>query len=442
MSLRPYPAYKPSGLEWLGDVPEHWNVLRANRLATVNDEVLPENTDPDYEIEYVDIGSVSLESGIECTEQLAFRNAPSRARRVVRDGDVIVSTVRTYLKAIALVSNPPSNMVASTGFAVFRPKADQISGFVNYALKNEGFVQQVIARSTGVSYPAINASELARIELPAPPSDEQAKIASFLDCETAKIDALITEQEKLLALLAEKRQATISNAVTRGLNPNVTMKDSGVEWLGEVPAHWKVCPVRRVVAEHRQGYYSEAPYVDQGIRLVRITDLRPNAEISYEECPQVADEAAVRPFLIQPKDFLFARTGGAGAFGVVEEKEQAVAYAAYLIRFRFTSEVDSEFIRWFFLSDVAQRSIAQQIHGGVNKNVHAEDIKSVPLVYPPLREQIAIAEFVRSEVIRLGDLCNQAGIAIDLLRERRQSLIAAAVTGKIDVCEIEGQAAV
>ena len=184
---------------------------------------------PDQEIEYVDIGSVSLANGIERTETMSFGDAPSRARRIPRNGDVLVSTVRTYLKAIAPVVSPPSNLVASTGFAVIRSRNSLQPDFLKYALQEEHFIQQVISRSTGVSYPAINASEIAKIPLCLPDPTEQQAIATFLDRETAKIDALIFEQKRLIELLQEKRQAVISHAVTKGLNPDAPMKDSGVE---------------------------------------------------------------------------------------------------------------------------------------------------------------------------------------------------------------------
>ena len=234
MSFARYPEYKDSGVEWLGEVPGHWEVVRLNTTATCNDEVLLESTAEDYEIEYVEISGVQAGQGITETATLPFGNAPSRARRVVRDGDVLISTVRTYLRAIAQVKSPPENMIASTGFAVLRPRRID-SRFLGYACHAEGFVSEVIARSVGVSYPAINASELARLPIPLPTAPEQTAIATFLDRETAKIDALVAEQEKLIALLQEKRQAVISHAVTKGLDPNVPMKDSGVEWLGEVP---------------------------------------------------------------------------------------------------------------------------------------------------------------------------------------------------------------
>ena len=186
---QPYPACKSSGIDWLGDVPEHWEEKPLKYIASINNEVLAETTDPEYEICYVDIGSVSAPYGITKTESMRFENAPSRARRKVRDGDTIVSTVRTYLRAIAPIQNPPENMIVSTGFAVIRPRKID-PGYLSYALRESRFVEIVVAKSVGVSYPAVNASDIAGIPLLLPDKKEQKAIADFLDRETAKIDAL------------------------------------------------------------------------------------------------------------------------------------------------------------------------------------------------------------------------------------------------------------
>jgi type I restriction enzyme, S subunit len=214
MSFPRYKKTKPSGVEWLGDVPEHWEVKPLKAVASFNDEVLSESFGADEEIEYVDIGSVSLAGGIERMETMQYRNAPSRARRKVRDGDVIASTVRTYLKAIAPVIDPPDNMIVSTGFTVIRPGLGLVPHFAKFALQTNFFVDAVISLSTGVSYPAINASEMAGIAITVPPLSEQTQIAAFLDRETAKIDALVAEQRRLIDLLQERRAALISAAVT------------------------------------------------------------------------------------------------------------------------------------------------------------------------------------------------------------------------------------
>lgn len=204
---------KDSGIEWLGEVPEHWVLKPIKTIASCNDEVLEESTPKDYEIEYIEISGVDASQGIKSTDILLFGDAPSRARRRVQDGDVLVSTVRTYLRAIAPVINPPANMIASTGFAVIRPRYVD-SHFLGYVFRAEFLISEVIAHSVGVSYPAINASDLMRLNVPVPPLEEQTAIAAYLDRETAKLNALTAEAQRATELLKERRSALISAAVT------------------------------------------------------------------------------------------------------------------------------------------------------------------------------------------------------------------------------------
>ena len=201
MSYPRYPDYKDNNVQGLGKVPSHWRVLPLKTVSTHNDDVLIEATAPDAEISYVDISSVDGVNGIKTKESMLFSAAPSRARRLVKHGDVIVSTVRTYLKAIARIRDPEDNLVVSTGFAVIRPRSELTPDFLGCLVFASYFVDQVIARSTGVSYPAINASELVAISVPVPPLKEQIAIASFVDRETAKIDELAKAFNGLIDLL-------------------------------------------------------------------------------------------------------------------------------------------------------------------------------------------------------------------------------------------------
>ena len=235
-----YPAAHPSRVWGVPTIPEHWQEKPLKSVAAINTDKLPETTDPDYDIEYVDIGNVSLEAGIRTTERFRFENAPSRARRKVRHGDTIVSTVRTYLKAVAQVVAPPDNLIVSTGFAVLRANPSFDTGFLYRLAQSEPLVERIMAHSVGVSYPAINASDIGKFAIPIPPVDEQKAIAKFLDYETSRIDGLIAKKERLIELLREERQAIISRAVTKGLDPKAPMKPSGIDWLGNVPAHWTI----------------------------------------------------------------------------------------------------------------------------------------------------------------------------------------------------------
>ena len=205
---------KDSCIEWLGEIPKHWKVKRLKNIASCNDESLGENTAPDFEIEYVDISSVDLVSGIRHYENMTFEKAPSRARRKVQDGDTIISTVRTYLKSIAAIKQPPINLIVSTGFAVIRPKININSNYIGYLLQSEGFVGKVVSNSVGVSYPAINSSVLISLPVVEPPINEQQKIAQFLDYKTAQIDKQKAKIKQAIELLKEYRTSLITNAVT------------------------------------------------------------------------------------------------------------------------------------------------------------------------------------------------------------------------------------
>jgi len=206
---------KDSGVEWLGEVPEHWVLKPIKFLSKINQSTLAETTDENLELQYVDIGSVSTTNGIEKIEEYIFSKAPSRARRIVVDKDIVISTVRTYLKAIAYIDNPPKNLIVSTGFAVLTPLEKIIKPhFAKYAFLAEQFIAEVISKSKGISYPAITATELAAIKIVLPPISEQAKIIENLDAKCQKIDTLIAKQRELIAKLKSYRSSIISYAVT------------------------------------------------------------------------------------------------------------------------------------------------------------------------------------------------------------------------------------
>ena len=242
--LKPYPAMKPSGVEWLGDVPEHWNTLPLKHWVTINAEVLPETTDPDRIFRYVDIGSVGTGTLTQKPQRLRFAGAPSRARRIVHNGDTLVSTVRTYLKAIYFVQGEADELVCSTGFAVLTPRVGTVPQFVSYLARSNAFTDRVTADSVGIAYPAVAESRLGSFHVTVSPLPEQAAIVRYLDHVDRRIRRYIRAKQKLVTLLEEQKQVLIHQIVTRGLDPNVRLKPSGVEWLGDVPEHWAVRRVK------------------------------------------------------------------------------------------------------------------------------------------------------------------------------------------------------
>ena len=211
--LDPNAEMKDSGVEWIGSIPKAWQYVPLKYLASCNDEVLTEATPEDYTFDYIDIGSVHTGNGIGMCERMQFKDAPSRARRIVRDGDIIVSTVRTYLKAIAQVGNYDVPHIASTGFAVIRTK-NANAFFLKYALLSDNFVSQVEADSVGISYPAINATQIMAFKIPVPSIAEQTDIALYLDDKCAAIDGVIAEKEALIGELESYKKSLIFETVT------------------------------------------------------------------------------------------------------------------------------------------------------------------------------------------------------------------------------------
>ncbi len=430
-----YPAYRDSGVEWLGEIPPHWHSRQLKYLCSYNDEVLSETVGDDFEIEYVDIGSVSAIDGISGTETLLFGNAPSRARRIVRDGDILISTVRTYLEAIASVKAPPNNLIASTGFAVIRPNLFLNKGYAAYCLRASGFIKEVVARSVGVSYPAINASDLVNIKTPEPSPTEQENIAAFLDHETAKIDALIEKQQRLIELLKEKRQAVISHAVTKGLNPNAPMKDSGVEWLGEVPAHWVVSRVKDVTTKIVDGPHFSPSYVDDGYMFLSARNIKVD-RWALSDAKYISEEN-FREFnkRIKPEkgDVLLTKGGTTGVARAVDLDFDFQVWVHIAVLKTVKRKIDHFFLAHTLNGKSCYEQSQLSTYGATNNDLGLSRIANIVFAAPPLEEQHAICDFINDKCSKLDNLISNSLVSIELMQERRTALISAAVTGKIDV---------
>ena len=210
--LNPDVPMKDSGDEWIGEIPKHWKIDCLKHNIILNALTLTDTTDSNYEFDYVDIGSVSLEKGIEKYEHMIFEDSPSRARRIVKKDDVIISTVRTYLKAIAIIPDK-ENIIVSTGFAVLTP-TNINSRYLGYMVKSEYFTNLVSAYSVGVSYPAINSTDLINLDIVIPPDDEQKQIADYLDKEISNINNIINNVSHNINLLEEYKTSLIHHVVT------------------------------------------------------------------------------------------------------------------------------------------------------------------------------------------------------------------------------------
>lgn len=430
-----YPAYKDSGVEWIGQVPEHWEVKPICRVTSVNDDALSDSTTGSTRISYVDISSVGYTEGIKQATEMAFEDAPSRARRKASTGDVVVSTVRTYLKAVAAVTDEYADCIFSTGFAVLRARQLEQS-FLKWMILNELLIQSIEAHSEGLSYPAINASALVKLKSVIPPPEEQATIAAALERETARIDALIQKKTRFIELLKEKRQALITHAVTKGLDPNVKMKDSGIEWIGQVPEHWEVKPFKYILSAPMSYGANESAESDDPNhpRYIRITDLTENGTLREDTFKTLPWDKAYS-YLLSDGDILLARSGATvGKSFLYRETNGAACFAGYLIKASCNEE---KALPKYIYAYLQSHSYWEYISGSniqsTIQNVSAEKYSSMVLPVPQREEQATIAATLDRETARIDALIGKAEQSITLLKERRSAFITAAVTGQIDL---------
>ena len=408
---KPYPAYKDSGVQWLGEVPEGWGLKRLKYAAQcksgkgiVSEQIEESGEYPVYggngirgffdeythEGEYVLIGR----QGAQC-------------------GNVHLVKGKFWASEHAVVSTP----------------AHGVNAQWLYMLLHSMNLNQY---SESAAQPGLAVDAIVRISVPFPPLPEQTAIAAFLDRETGRIDALIAKKKRLIELLAEKRAAVISVAVTKGLDPDAPMKDSGVEWLGEVPEHWEVLHLKQVFSDVIYGI-SEVADVEGNFEMLTMGDINEGVVT----CPQKRFVDHVdRKLLLRDGDLLFNRTNSLdliGKVGVFEGGDN-VTFASYLVRLRFTDDSTPYYFNYLLNTPTIlarARVVALPSIGQANLNPNRYGY--IVVCKPPKSEQIQIVQYLENEVEKLKSLIIKNQIAIAKLQEYRTALITAAVTGKIDV---------
>ncbi len=435
MSLPKYPAYKDSGVEWLGQVPAHWHICKIKRLSPVQRGASPRPIDdPKYfddcgEYSWVRIADVSASNGTlsETTQRMSELGANLSVK--IAPGELFVSIAGTVGKpCIATI------------------KACIHDGFVYFPrLKiNPKFLYRVF--EAGTCYGGLgkfgtqlnlNTDTIGTISMATPPEDEVEEILKFLDRETTKIDALIAEQEKLIALLAEKRQATISHAVTRGLNPAAPMKDSGVEWLGQVPAHWEVKRLKTISPRITVGIVvNPSEYVsDEGLPFIYGGDIS-EGHISIESARRItaSDSLQQEKTRLQPGDLLTVRVGAPGVTAVVPESCAGGNCASVMLIRR--GNFDSKWLCFAMNSRMIRFQVEGVQYGAAQEQFNISHAINFWLAVPPQAEQHEISKQLEEGIALFDELHAKTTSAINLLKERRAALIAAAVTGQIDVRDL------
>lgn len=422
MSLPRYPEYKDSEVEWLGDVPVHWSMCSLKRVASLKSG---ESITADS-IEEIDLYPVYGGNGLR-----------GFAKGYTHDG--YFALIGRQGALCGNINYASGQFWASEHAVVISPIKPIATTWLGELLRAMNLNQY----SVSAAQPGLSVEIIMNLEIPYPPVEEQTAIATFLHRETAKIDGLIAEQEKLIALLTEKRQATISHAVTKGLNPDAPMKDSGVAWLGEVPAHWEIVGLTKYI-QSVIDYRGRTPTkVDEGVFLVTAKNIR-NGAIDYDASQEYisADEYndVMRRGIPEIGDVLFTTEAPLGQVAQVDRTD--IALAQRVIKFRGDAAIlDNSFLKYWVMGSHCQFNLETLATGSTALGIKGSKVGQVRLCLPPFDEQPTIAAFLDTEISRLNALTAAATRGIALLKERRSALISAAVTGKIDVRHLADQKA-
>lgn len=441
--MKTYEKYKPSGVEWIGKVPEHWEVKRLGSFgkfskgggisrAELTLEGLPAILYGDL---YTKYDVVIKEVFHRVSEETARKSKEINKNALLFTGSG--ETIEDIGKnAVYLGENPA---YAGGDVIIFiQEKNDSL--FLSYLLNSEGAKHEKAKTGKGEIIVHTYASKLREIQIPLPPLPEQTAIARYLDQKITEIDQLIAQKERLIALWEEEKTALISQAVTRGLDAGAKMKDSGVAWLGEVPEHWEVVKFNHYV-KLRHGYqFRDFDFVEKGIKIIKITQLLSNGILETENVSYIDQErlSEFNDILIGSGDILMALTGG--TIGKIVRAKEIIEPLLQNYRvgnfFPANKKLTKDFLFFILSSDVIIKQIFYEIRETGQPNIGKEDFNRMYFAFPQeVSEQTAIVRHIETQTARIQTQMDQTRKLIELLKEYRATLISEVVTGKVKITE-------
>ncbi|MCE2904789.1 MAG: restriction endonuclease subunit S [Anabaena sp. CoA2_C59] len=424
-----YQKYQDSGVKWLGEIPEHWEQKRFKfSVNLINNKIEAENSNLSY------MGLEHIESWTG--KKIEDKNASSEGiGSHFLPNDVLFGKLRPYLAKVYLSD---IEGLASTEALVLRCKNNIFPKFLKYYILSRDFINIVDSSTFGAKMPRASWDFIGNLFFIFPPLNEQEKIAQFLDYKTKQIDELIKKKETLIEKLDEKRTAIISHAVTKGLDSSVPIKDSGIEWLGDIPKHWKVIRLKHLANKITDGEHISPKNIDIGIPLLSAKDIR-ERYIRFDDASYVTEEdAQVFWKRCKPEkgDILIVSRGATvGRIGFVEINTKFCLMGSVIL-IKLNDIVYPDFIYFATNQNYVQKSIIQVSDASAQQAIYLIDVKETKFFIPPYNEQKQISKHLDQKTAQIDQQKAKIKQAIELLKEYRTSLITNAVTGKIDVSQI------
>ncbi len=442
-----YKNHKPTTITGLEKIPKHWEIKQVRYLLLDGQEGIkigPFGSALKLE-DMVEVGYkvYGQENVIKKNFSLGKRwisENKFKAMQVYRihAGDILITMMGTSGKCEIVPDDCQTGIIDSHLIRLGLKKEKMLPRFFKLLIDGTLEIEyQVKVQGKGSIMHGLNSSIIKNLELPLPPLLEQNDILRFLDHETAQIDTLIKKQQTLIQLLKEKRQAVISHAVTKGLNPDAPMKDSGVEWLGEVPVHWEIMAISKLTQKITNGYVGPTRdiLVPKGVPYIQATHIK-RGNVNFDDAYFVREEWSKKhsKSILKEQDVLVVQTGaGTGDIGLVTSEEAGYNCHALIILQPKANLILGGFLSFTLQSDYGYAILYSIRTGGMHPHLNCGEVKYVKVSVPPIDEQQEIIAYIERMKSKFNDLINNAEQAIQLMQERRTALISAAVTGKIDV---------
>ena len=419
--MKRYEKYKNSGVQWIGEVPSHWNPCRfKNFVSLINTPSTDDNK----------IGLENIESGTGHFKETDSEFEGNGVQFV--EDDIVYGKLRPYLRKVWLATNK-GNAVGD--FFVFRANKSNPS-YIHWLMLSDGFTSETNGSTYGAKMPRVSSDFILSMRYVLPPLLEQQAIASFLDAKTKPIDDIIAKREKQIELLEEMKSAIISRAVTKGLNPEAQMKDSGIEWIGEIPEHWEVADLKRYakISTGKTPSTKKDEYFENEEIVWFTPGDFPDGSIILNDSSRKIDKRAIKASeaFLYPKNsvFLVGIGGTLGKIGIFEEEASCNQQINVIV---CNSDIIKNYVAYYLYS---KKEILKVYSNAATLPILNQDKTGyIKIALPPLSEQQAIASYLDSETSKIDTRIAKRRKQIELLQEYKQALITAAVTGKIDVRE-------
>lgn len=416
-----YPNYKPSGIDWLGDIPAHWEVKKLKYLLQSVKNDSPAGT--------LRIAVENIESRTGRLVNLSDEKVMQGSATGFRPDDVVFNKLRPYLAKVYYATEQGGSFGE---LLILRSKGELYGKYTFYKLLSDEFISKVDSSTEGTKMPRANWDEyIAHLKIQYPPLAEQIAITEYLDNQTAQIDDLVGQKQELIRLLQEERAGIINDAVTQGLNHRAPRKESGLPWLGKIPAHWKVIPFKRITHRVEVGIAEAAThaYQNEGIPILRATNVK-NGKIKGQLI-YISDAFAEKNSSkkIFKNDIITVRTGNAGQSAVVPAYLNECQCFTMLIT-TLSQKADSYFYNYMLNSYYGTTYFDVTAWGTAQRNISVPILREMPILIPPLKEQTEIVNYLDLETERIDKTIQTIEQEINLLTEYRSALISEVVTGK------------